>query len=385
MSDLRDLLTRTLATEGALVEPVEPNGLEILSPPHVQRALSLPEWCRVGFGPDLPEGALPITFESDWAERLERLLGDRGRFAGVVLQERPYPASHDDMERIVRRDLALQNATLRVIQAEETRASYLLTVFRVTASSDEKREDLVHICLNESNGAFADDLARTLLAYLRSRNIPEEQWMEDDPAAGMQRLRQIGKAAEGLLKRRIESQLSPFLAGMERRMARDLERLHTYHGDLQQEAWKRLAERSRKGGGEDEAGVYAMRLETIRRDYHAKVADLKRKYAMDIEVRFLQALRAAMPVRRVEIAVLRRKESRQVHLDWNPIAKRLDRLLCESCRDLPSVYLVCDERLHLVCPACLSACPSCGRESCRACNPVRCPKCAHSWHPGQDS
>jgi hypothetical protein len=171
---------------------------------------------------------------------------------------------------------------------------------------------------------------------------------------------------------------------MERRMARDLDRLHVYHSDLQREACERLAERNRRGGSDDDQKAYAMRLEAIGREYHAKVADLKRKYAMSIEVRFLQALRADMPVRRADVAVLRRKGSRQIHVDWNPIARRLDHFPCECCWILPRIYFVCDEKLHLVCPACLSACPSCGKEFCRACNPVRCPKCAHPWRPQFD-
>jgi hypothetical protein len=105
---------------------------------------------------------------------------------------------------------------------------------------------------------------------------------------------------------------------------------------------------------------------------------------MSIEVRFLQALRADMPVRRARVTVLRRKGSRQIHMDWNPTARRLDQFPCEACWNLPRAYFVCDEKLHLVCPACLSACSSCDKEFCRACNPAQCPKCAHPCRPQPD-
>jgi hypothetical protein len=379
MSDLRELLARTLAAEGALVEPIEPDGLEIMAPPHVQQALSLPEWSRVGFGPELPEQAARVSFESDWAERLERLLGERGRLARVFLQERPYPIPQPEFERIAQREFVLQNATFRLGPAEEARACYLLLAFHVTASSDEKREDLVYLCINESNGALADGLAGPLLSHLRAESHPEGMLQNDAAPAGAWPAQQIRTLAAGLLMPKIRSQLSPFLAGMERRMARDLERLHVYHSDLQREAAERLAERSRKGGSDDAQKADQMRLEAIEREYHAKVADLRRKYAMSVEVRFLQALRADMPVRRAEVTVLRRKGSRQTHLDWNPIAKRLDHFPCEGCWTLPRIYCVCDDRLHWICPSCLSACPSCGKEPCRACNPVKCGKCGHLW------
>jgi hypothetical protein len=159
-------------------------------------------------------------------------------------------------------------------------------------------------------------------------------------------------------------------------MARDLERLHAYYGDLRHEALERLAGRIRKGQNDDSQKTDQMRLAAIEREYHTKVADLGRKYGMNVEVRFLQALHADMPVRRVAVSVLRRKSSRQSHLDWNPMARRLDHLPCESCFCSPRVYCVCDDRLHWVCPSCLSPCPSCGKEFCRACHPMTCPKCA---------
>ncbi|HYK91361.1 MAG TPA: hypothetical protein VE398_21500 [Acidobacteriota bacterium] len=377
MSDLRTLLARALAAEGALVEAIEPEGLEIMATPRLQEALSLPEWSRVGFGAELPAQATRVNFESDWAGRLERLLEGRGRLAQVSLSEHHAPPPRQEFERIIQRDFALQNATFRLGQVEEARAGYLLLVFHVTASSDEKREDLVHLCINESNSAAADDLARPLLSHLRAQE--HRDGAQEDDSSGALPAGKLRTRAAGLLMPKIRSQFSPFLAGMERRMARDLERLHVYHTDLRREVAERLSDKSRRGVNDEALKADRMRLMAIEREYHAKVADLRRKYAMTVEVRFLQALRACMPVRRAEVTLLRRKGSRRTHLDWNPITKRVDRLPCEGCWASPRIYSVCDERLHWVCTSCLSACPSCGKESCRACNPARCPRCSHPW------
>jgi hypothetical protein len=48
-----DLLTQ----QGALVELIEPEGLEVLAPPPVQQALGVKELSRLGFGATLPAGA----------------------------------------------------------------------------------------------------------------------------------------------------------------------------------------------------------------------------------------------------------------------------------------------------------------------------------------
>lgn len=66
LCELREILARTLAAQGALVEPLDPDGLEIFAPPHLQAALALPEWSRVGFGATLPEQAVRVSFEAEW-------------------------------------------------------------------------------------------------------------------------------------------------------------------------------------------------------------------------------------------------------------------------------------------------------------------------------
>jgi hypothetical protein len=376
MSDLRTIVARTLAAEGAIVDAIEPDGLEIVAPPHVQKALSIPEWSRIGFGEDLPAQTMRVSIESDWAERLELLMGERGRYAHAFLQERPHPIPQEQFEKLVRRDFVLQNATFRLGRPEETRACYLLLAYRVTASSDEKREELCSMGINESNGALAEGLLAPVLGTLRSLADSGKTPPDEAAPEGAWPVQKVQSSASRLLLPRIRAQLAPFLSGMERRMARDLERLHAYHTDLRLEIARRMAEKKRKGEDPDAQASDRMRLETVEREYHAKVADLKHKYAMVVEVRLLQAFRVNMPVRRAEVIVLRRKGSRQTHLDWNPAARKLDQLPCEGCWSPARRYFVCDDRLHWVCPSCLSPCLSCGKEFCRACHLAKCPRCA---------
>ena len=67
-----------LAEDGGLVEPLEPDGLEVLAPPPLQQALGVGEFCRFGFGQTLPEGAQRVGIESDWLARFERVVRERG-------------------------------------------------------------------------------------------------------------------------------------------------------------------------------------------------------------------------------------------------------------------------------------------------------------------
>jgi hypothetical protein len=120
-------------------------------------------------------------------------------------------------------------------------------------------------------------------------------------------------------------------------------------------------------------------MQAIEREYQAKVVDLDRKYAMSVDVRLTQAVRARLPVMRAELFLLRRKGIRRLFMDWNPVSKGFDMPPCESCFDAPKTFHVCDDKLHLVCSRCMAACPGCAKESCRACDAAKCPKCGHAW------
>src|SRR2546430_4214691 len=81
MGALRDFVADLLESEGAAVEPVEPEGLEVLTPEPLRAAMGWPEFARLGFGATLPAGAMPIGLEGDWLDRFGALIGERGRRA----------------------------------------------------------------------------------------------------------------------------------------------------------------------------------------------------------------------------------------------------------------------------------------------------------------
>jgi hypothetical protein len=338
--------------------------------------LSLPEWCRLGFGPELPDKAARVCLESDWPDRLERMLGSRGRVFGAALVEEFPPLSAAELERRVRNSLVLENATLRVHRGEQALTRYSLLVFRVTCSSDEKREEVLTLCINEENGAFADGLTDKILERLRSGErvvtLREEALL---PAWSSGELLEVARRA---LDSRLRQRLAPFLAGMERRMGRDLDRLHQYHTGLWQETSARLKDRERRRADAGSVDAERSRLGAIEREYRAKVADTERKYAMTVDVRLAQSARIQMPVQRAGLTLLRRKGIRTMLLDWNPATRNLDTLPCERCLSVPRTYRLCDEKLHCLCNACLAPCPSCRREVCLACSRSQCGRCGRA-------
>jgi hypothetical protein len=364
----RNFAARLLEHEGALVEPIEPQGLEAMLPEKLQRAIGAPDFLRLGFAAELPAGAERANLESDWLEKFGRLLDERGRRLKFAASAAVPLIGH--IERTVEHNVVLQNAVYRLSRVEQAWTRYLIFIFRYTAISDEKREGIIRFGINLINGSAIDPMVDQLLATAMDENATEtvtkpasSQLPVDWTAERLKRA--ITRAAPV----RVRAQLSQFVNGMQRRLDRDLERLHEYFGGLREESWRKL--KRQKG----DAARERLRLEAAEREYQAKVADLNQKYDLRIKIEPVQMLELISQVQRVELAIKRRKGERKLALDWNPIARQLDPPPCEWSLVAEGSRVVCDDQLHIVSPAGHAPCSQCGKEYCRVCSPRRCPKC----------
>jgi hypothetical protein len=382
-----------LAEDGALVEPLEPDGLEVLAPPKLQHVLGVPEFCRFGFGTTLPEGAQRVGIESDWLTRFERVVGERGRWSRLVLD--PGTRKTPDAERLLAQELGLENATYRLLDAAPAWTRYLVLDFRFTALSDEKRAGTQRLAINLATGAMPEAMLDRFAELpvgrpADGRGPAHDGWLADDsgPADDGQKTLPEGAAlpadwdrarvierVRGALPWRVEAALAPFIAGLRRRMARDLDRLHAYHNDLHREASRRAAQ---PAAGDAARQREALRIAAIAQEYRAKLDDLAHKYALRVTVDWVQTLDLVMPVHRLSVQLRRRKAERMMALDWNPLARRLEVPPCEATWSTERPRLACDDALHLVAPVGLAPCVGCGRAYCRACHRQRCPKCGHA-------
>ncbi len=351
-----------LREAGALVDPIEPEGLEILAPPDVQRVLGVGEFSRMGFGATLPPSAQRVGIEGDWLERFSRLLGTQGGFTRRVLAA-PSRAPGDP-ERILDHGLVLDNATFRLLDVSPAWTKVLVLDFRASAVSDEKRDFLLRIAVNLATGAMPDIF---LADSAEDAEAPDEislpaLWTRNEL------LERIGRT----LPVRLESALGPFIKGLRRRLGRDQDRLHGYYNGLHREALSRaalLAPDDAKRAREEQ------RAESIAREYRAKLDDLARQYSTKVRVEWVQTMELLSPVHRFSVQIRRRKADRTIMLDWHQSVRRLEAPPCEDAFSAERPRLVCDDALHLVSPAGLAACPACARAYCRACHPRSCPKC----------
>jgi len=230
-----------LRHEGAVVEAIEPDGLEVLAPPPVQDALGLGELARLGFGGTLPLGAQWVGMEADWLDRFAQVLGSHGRWARRTLSA---PSrTPGDPERVLGQELVLDNATFRLLDVSPAWTRYLVLDFRVSAVSDDKRDLTLRLGVNLATGALPDAVLAALAPAL---DVPASAGSGTDPmlpdGAGLpapwERARLMRLVARALSPR-AETALAPFVKGLRRRLARDGDRLHAYHNDLRREAVRR--------------------------------------------------------------------------------------------------------------------------------------------------
>lgn len=370
-SQYRDFAARLLEYDGALVETLDPEGLEAMLPAPVQHILHAPEFVRLGFGAELRPDVHRVSLESDWLDRFGQLLGERGRWLQRVVHV-PLPTlSHP--ERIVEHGLVLHNAIYRLSRVTPAWTRSLILLLRYTAISDEKRTGIIKFGLNLANGSaldpFVDDLLTAALGAesAAGASVPPDAQLPPDWT--VTRLHTVVTRA---LPARVQAHLRLFLQGMQRRLERDLERVHEYYTGLRQESWQRLHKQSTDSARE------RLRLEAAEREYQAKVADLRQKYDLRVTVELEQTLILTSPVQRLELTIKRRKGERRVALDWHPLTRRLDPPPCEWSYTAEITRVVCDDALHLVSPAGHASCAQCGKSYCRACQPRRCPKCGQA-------
>ena len=369
MGRLQSFVADLLTAEGALVEPIEPEGLDVLAMPAVQAALGVPEMCRLGFGTTLPSDAQRVGLETDWLDRFARLLGERGRWSRRIL--RPELRALSDPERMLGHELLLDNATFRLVGVTPAWTSYLILDFHYSAVSDDKRDGVLRLGVNQATGALPDAVLDAVAPWLEGDDaVPARPDAAELPPA-WHRQRVLDLVAHAL-PARLDTALAPFVKGLQRRLSREQDRLYEYHDDLYQAASRRAVGLAEADPGRPRE---ELRIAAIAREYQAKLDDLARQYAMRVTVAWTQTLVLEMPVQRFEVQIRRRKAERTILLDWNPLARRLESPVCEFSFSAERPRLACDDAVHLVTRAGLGPCTGCGKPFCRACHQGTCPKC----------
>ncbi len=361
MRSLAAFTADLLRESGAVVEPTD-RGLEALLPTDSASVLEVPEHVQLSFSHEA--GGIPVSFDSDFFKKMARLLGDRGRFSAISLPASP--ARPEKIEERLEEKVVLHNAVFQVQRKEQKRISYLLAYFKYSARSDDRQEGIVSSMINEFNLSARRSPADSLEFIANNAGEPSGEAERENSG-------KILKALARAQREIVREALQDFVTSLERRLNRDIHRVHNYYQILIQE--HRQAVEKKVLTAEDKERIQS-RIEAIERELGGKVQDLIGKYSLNLEIHPISFIRVEVAAPIFWLLIKRRKESRPFPLTYNPILRTLDGLPCEACFYPRRGHSVCDDRLHIVCKQCLGPCTQCGKIFCGACHPDGCPRCA---------
>lgn len=328
---------RVLERHGGVVEQ-QSDSLFTLLPHSLSRSLDVPEEVRLG-----GEGE-PLSYGSHVLERLVNLVtGDVPVAYGQL--KVPY-IKKGGFEQLLSRDVALVNASARLISRAEVRTTYMILACHYVALSDERKEGLVQVSVHEGGGTSIPDLNKHWQEF-QAEYFPPGKAPPHFPAypqgAVTAALKDARKAAE--------AELGGFFNSMSRHLRRDVQNTQEYYKALEDEMktdLKRqnltLAQRE-----EREAKIRELPQEMVR-----KIDDLRQKYKVEVTLTACAALRLLVPVAQISLELKRHAFRRQLHLIYNPVTQRLDPLACDRCGVTTRRVHACDEasQIQLYCTTC---------------------------------
>jgi hypothetical protein len=370
---LPEVLVDILTLEGALLERTDDGCLEFVVPPSLSETLGIPEHGKLSFVyHSLDESAISASYESEFFRSVERLLSGRGKMAKAF-----YSSQLPNIEKVskwVSEKIALSNASFRLQKVENQRVAYALIFFKYVALSDEKREGIFPLLINEQNlSTFA--LNGHSMAFWDDLKEPEEILTKSKEIS---KALQAGLSAASIM---VKEEFEPFIKSLERRLNRDIKRVFEYYEtlkiEIQKDFEKKVLARKDSTEVQNEEGkkMLSGKLDAVEGEKRWKIQDLISKYALNVRIEPVCIIDIETESLVFWLEIKRRLSSRTFPLTYNPFLKKVDSLPCESCFYPRGTYYLCDEKLHILCATCFRKCPNCGRHFCSACQPKGCPRC----------
>jgi len=335
--NLTSFAAQVVERHGGLVEP-HGDRLSLLLPPDLSRHLGLPDEV------DLGSEDAPLLYGSPVLDRLIKLATERVPVVYAKLDV-PY-LKKDGFEQVVATDFEVVGGRVSLSNRAETRETYAVAVCHYVALSDERKEGLIQIGVNEKTCAAVPEM-ESLWKRFDAQFFEAGQIPPQFPACPEGAIRRAMKAAATVA----ETELWEFLSSMRRRLARDVRNTREYYEALAEEMRAGL---SRHNVTEAQQKERLAKIENLPAEMQAKIADLEQKYRIKVTVAARAVLRLLVPVVQILAQCKIGRLQRSVSLVWNPVTRKLDPMVCERCGQTSSTFHPAEKksRVELVCPAC---------------------------------
>ena len=335
--ELLEFAARCLDSKGAVIEPGS-GYLDCLLPREISDFLSVPQELRLGAGAHELAYGLPV---------LDRLVELATKDTPVVYGslDSGY-LKKEGFDRIVRQSMVFPDARVKCMGRAEVKRTYMILGVKYTAVSDERKEGLVNICLNESSGAVLPEMINMWQSF-----SPDFYAEGKVPPHFPLHVAKIIKAGLATARKASRNELDLFLKSMERRLRRDITSTVSYYAALAAEMEEGLG---RTGLSKEAIEGRRAKIAALPVERDQKIRDLVQKYSVRLRLTAKAALRFIMSVVQVSAYVQKGKEKGQFLLIWNPILQGIEPVTCLRCgKTIRTIYFMEDRSgLGHVCEKC---------------------------------
>jgi len=328
--EILSFAVQVLEKHGAIADRQD-NHVIALLPPELARALDLAEEVQLG-----KEG-VPLIYGSPALDRLIRVATKEiplvfGRIEAPYLKKAGF-------EQLIGQDIVFTNGQVRVTGRAEARTSYMVLISRYVALGDERKEGLVEVGVHENTGAIIEDLETLWTEFRPEFYVPGKV----PPHFSIHLEKAIANAMRKA-QRLAEEKLTDFINSMQRRLRRDVKNTMEYYEALGNEMQASLSHTNPSEAQRDER---IAKVRELPREMARKIEDLKQKYKICVRLSGSAAIRLLVDVAQVMVEIRIGKQSRTIHLIWNPVDRRLDPLVCECCHETTRRVHPSEEDSHI--------------------------------------
>jgi hypothetical protein len=341
---------RLLARRGALVEE-SASLLEAVLPRELGAELGLEEHAVLVETPR--PGAHHVGYGSALLERLVASAAGAIPFAAARISA---AAARGGQALAAAEALAFRNGVFSVAEPVPAVGYRLVAHAVFTLHGDERREGLCAAAASLLTGGVVAGFEDAAAGALEESTAP---------LVGAERLLASARAAFSACAASASEAAAGFQERMQRRFARDRERLEGYFDELLSELDRRTSRKVANPADPRE------KRRVLERERSAKLEALAARYVMRLETRPIALLLVEAPTYRMQLVLRRRKTSRSLEVEYDCATRRLVPPVCEACGRPAPRPAACDDAVHLLCEACAPR--SEGRIVCGACGARRAP------------
>ena len=356
MGTVLSVVERFIEERGGVADRSD-DRLETLVPRVLAEELDLPGHAVLTDGQDAGGGLVPVGHGTALLERILRTATGARHAASLALRSGSRVAG--DPRKRLENDFELLNAVCDLLGSDGDREEdYWWFTYAFRVSADDRREGLVDAVVS-SQGVASPTLLDQLelpLDWEEPADFARPDWR--------QRLERTASLAAQAATDRLASQMDEFIKGISRRHLRDVRRIRSYFGDLQQEMRAEIARRRLTG---DALEVRKGKVARLADEEEGKVEALREKYAVMVELEPVALVHVKLPVVEYTVRVRRRRNERSFTLRIPFLGGRSDPFVCASCGAGAYKVGFCDAEVHPLCGDCFGRTQARGRRGCPRC------------------